>query len=219
MTDDFIAPVVQESTPSIIADRLRQAIAHGELAPGSQVGEAELARKFGVSRGPLREGMQRLTQEGLLISIRNRGLFVKNMTDDDVRDTYLAREAIERAAARKTLQGNHIDAADALLGIVDEMAAAATPAEINEIDVRFHELLVELAGSPRLTRMHQTFIVETRMCVDALTDSYPTPDDRVAEHRALALAIQSGDEQLTDKLLIVHMEDAVGRLTDPLPPG
>jgi len=65
----FIGPLVQESTPSIIADKLRQAIAHGELKPGAQLGEAELARKLGVSRGPLREGMQRLTQEGLLVSM------------------------------------------------------------------------------------------------------------------------------------------------------
>jgi DNA-binding GntR family transcriptional regulator len=76
----FIGPLVQESTPSIIAEKLRQAIAHGELKPGAQLGEAELARKLGVSRGPLREGMQRLTQEGLLVSIRNRGLFVIEVT-------------------------------------------------------------------------------------------------------------------------------------------
>lgn len=214
---EFIAPVVQESTPSIIADKLRQAIAGGELEPGAQVAEAELARRFGVSRGPLREGMQRLTQEGLLISIRNRGVFVNRMTEQDVRDTYLAREAIERAAARKILQGDPAAAAEALLAIVEEMAAATSPAEINEIDVHFHELLLELAESPRLTRMHQTFIVETRMCVDALTDSYPTPADRVAEHRALAVAIQAGDDQLTDKLLIAHMAEAVDRLVCHLP--
>ena len=60
--------VVQESTASIIANQLRQAIAQGHLTPGAQLGEAELARELGVSRGPLREGMQRLTQEGLLVS-------------------------------------------------------------------------------------------------------------------------------------------------------
>ena len=88
----FIGPLVQESTPSIIAEKLRQAIAHGELKPGAQLGEAELARQLGVSRGPLREGMQRLTQEGLLVSIRNRGLFVIDMTPEDVRDMYSARK-------------------------------------------------------------------------------------------------------------------------------
>ena len=52
----FIGLLAQESTPSIIADKLRQAIGHGELKPGAQLGEAELARRFGVSRGPVARG-------------------------------------------------------------------------------------------------------------------------------------------------------------------
>lgn len=216
---DFIAPVEQQSTPSIIADKLRQAIAHRELAPGSQLGEAELARKFGVSRGPLREGIQRLAQEGLLISIRNRGVFVIDMTPDEVRDMYLAREAVERAAARKILQGDYAAAGDGLLAIVDEMESATEPDELSEADIRFHELLVELAGSARLSRIHQTYLVETRMCVHALADTYDTPSDRVTEHQSLASAIRSGDVALTDKLMLAHMEDAVDRLIARLPAG
>ncbi|MDN5574145.1 MAG: GntR family transcriptional regulator, partial [Micrococcales bacterium] len=59
-------PVVQESTPALIARQLRRAIGEGELAPGQQLNEAALSRSLGVSRGPLREGLQRVTQEGLL---------------------------------------------------------------------------------------------------------------------------------------------------------
>src|SRR3954469_13150383 len=77
-----IAPVVQESTASLIANRVRDAIAEGHIAPGAQLGEAELARELGVSRGPLREGLQRLTAEGLVVSIRHRGLFVIDITPE-----------------------------------------------------------------------------------------------------------------------------------------
>ena len=210
----FIGPLVRESTPSIIADKLRQAIAHGELKPGAQLGEAELARKLGVSRGPLREGMQRLTQEGLLVAIRNRGLFVIDMTPDDVRDMYIAREAIERAAARKILDGDHAAAGKELLRIVDQMAEAETPAEVSELDIAFHERLLQLARSPRLSRMHQTFITETRMCIHALDESYAKSEVRDKEHRALANAIRKGNRELTDRLLSAHMDDAVNRLTD-----
>ncbi len=213
---EFLARVEQESTPSIVADKLRQAIGHGELAPGTQLIEADLARKLGVSRGPLREGMQRLTQEGLLIAIRNRGVFVIDMTPDVASDMYVAREAIERAATRRILQGDYAGAGDELLVIVEEMAAAADVEEGSEADIRFHECLVELAGSPRLSRMHQTYLVETRICVHALADTYENPTDRVAEHQALASAIRAGDVQLSDKLLIAHMEDAVDRLTERL---
>lgn len=216
---DFISPVEQESTPSIVAEKLRQAIAYGALTPGTQLGEAELARKLGVSRGPLREGMQRLTQEGLLIAIRNRGVFVNTMDASEIRDMYLAREAIERTASRQILQGDYASAGDALLAVVDEMAAAKDLDEVSEADMRFHEVLVELAGSPRLSRLHQTFLVETRMCVHALADTYDAPADRVSEHQTLAGAIRSGDVALTDKLMLAHMEDAVERLIARLPIG
>jgi DNA-binding GntR family transcriptional regulator len=209
----FIGQLAQESTPAIIADKLRQAIGHGELKPGAQLGEAELARKFGVSRGPVREAMSRLTQEGLLLSIRNRGLFVIHMTADDIRDMYLAREAIERAAARKIIDGDHVAAGDALLPIVDQMTAAKSPAEVSELDIAFHERLLQLARSPRLSRMHQTFITETRMCIHCLDDTYAISEVRGEEHRALANAIRAGDRELTDRLLIAHMDDAVARLS------
>jgi DNA-binding GntR family transcriptional regulator len=208
----YIEPLMQQSTPSIIAEKLRQAIGHGELKPGAQLSEAELARKLGVSRGPLREGMQRLTQEGLLVSIRHRGLFVIEMTTADVRDMYLAREAIERAAAHKIIEGDYVAAGDALLEIVEQMAAAATPAEVSELDIAFHERLVQLADSPRLTRIHRTFITETRMCIHALDETYSASEVRGEEHRAVANAIKSGNLELTDQLLIAHMDDAIRRL-------
>jgi DNA-binding GntR family transcriptional regulator len=213
---NYIEPLMQESTPSIIADKLRKAIGHGELKPGMQLGEADLARKLGVSRGPLREGMQRLTQEGLLVAIRNRGLFVVDMTADDVRDMYLAREAIERAAARKILQGDHMTAGQVLLDVVSDMAASVAVGDatgVGEVDIAFHERLVELAGSPRLSRMHQTFITETRMCIHALEETYSASEVRVEEHHALAEAIKAGGAALVDRLLVAHMDDAIARLS------
>jgi len=209
----FIGLLAQESTPAIIADKLRRAIGHGELKPGAQLGEAELARKFGVSRGPVREAMSRLTQEGLLLPIRNRGLFVIHMTSEDIRDMYLAREAIERAAARKIIDGDHVAAGDELLLIVEQMTRAATPADVSELDIAFHERLLQLARSPRLSRMHQTFITETRMCIHCLDETYAVSEVRGEEHRALANAIRAGDRELTDRLLIAHMDDAVARLS------
>lgn len=213
---NYIEPLMQESTPSIIADKLRKAIGHGELKPGMQLGEADLARKLGVSRGPLREGMQRLTQEGLLVAIRNRGLFVVDMTADDVRDMYLAREAIERAAARKILQGDHVAAGQVLLDVVSDMAASVAvggATGVGEVDIAFHERLVQLAGSPRLSRMHQTFITETRMCIHALEETYSASEVRVEEHHALAEAIKAGGAALVDRLLVAHMDDAIARLS------
>ncbi len=212
----FIEPVERQSTPSIIADKLRKAIGYGELRAGQQLGEAQLARQLGVSRGPLREGMQRLTQEGLLVAIRNRGLFVIEMTPENVRDMYIARTAVERAAAAQILHHDPQEAAAALHQATDQMAEAAARHDnlgVGEADIEFHQVLVSMAHSPRLSRMHQTLLTETRMCIHALDDTYAHSDERVAEHRGIADALDVADQELVDARLIAHMEDAVIRLT------
>lgn len=216
MPGNLLRPVVQETTPSLIARQLRRAIGDGELAPGEQLNEMELSRSLGVSRGPLREAMQRLTQEGLLLSVRNRGVFVIEVTDDDVRDLYLARNAVERAAAARVIAGDPEAGADRLLEKVDEMSAAierGDTAALTEADVAFHELLVELSESPRLIRMHDTLMVETRMCMTALETRYASHSFRLDEHREITETIRAADEARVDLLLLDHMRDAVMRLT------
>jgi DNA-binding GntR family transcriptional regulator len=209
-------PVVRESTPSIIAGKLRTAIGLGHIPPGAQLGEAELAKELGVSRGPLREAMQRLTQEGLLISIRNRGLFVITMTDEEVRDMYVARTAVERAASELILQKGAKDVAARLLSVVKAMKKAADKGDLDamsEADMEYHATLVAAAGSTRLTRMHNTLLTETRMCLTALEKKYPDPHTRVAEHLAIAEALGAGNDERVGRLLISHMDDALERLT------
>ncbi|WP_344741399.1 GntR family transcriptional regulator, partial [Pseudonocardia halophobica] len=94
-----LEPIDRRSTAAIVADRIRAAIMRGTFPPGTQLGEVDLAARLGVSRGPLREAMQRLVAEGLLRSERHRGLFVRDLDAADVRDVYTARTAVERAAA------------------------------------------------------------------------------------------------------------------------
>jgi DNA-binding GntR family transcriptional regulator len=213
-----LEPVIQESTPSIIARKLRYAIAHGEVAPGSQLGEAELARELGVSRGPLREAMQRLTQEGLLVSIRNRGLFVIEMTDTEIRDMYVLRTAIESAACKLIVRADHVSAGHELLAQVSEMQSAAATgnrAAMSDSDMAFHELLVALSGSRSLERIHSTLMTETRMCLTVLQDSYRVTEDWISEHRGIAEAVVSGDGPLAESRLSDHEDDALARLTSP----
>ena len=105
-----LEPVPRRSTVEIVSDELRSAIMYGALEPGAQLGEAELAARLGISRGPLREAMQRLVQEGLLVSEPHRGLFVITLDEGDVEDVYLTRLAIERAACQLIMQRNRGEA-------------------------------------------------------------------------------------------------------------
>lgn len=213
-----LEPVVRESTPALIARTLRRAISDGRFPPGTQLGEAGLARSLGVSRGPLREAMQRLTQEGLLVSHRNRGLFVPDLTLEAVEDMYLLRTTVETAALERVLHlGWGPDAADALDVAVDAMAALAhepRSAAMVAADLDFHHALVEAARSPRLSRVHETVLVETSMCLHAMRGTYTDAESRLAEHRAIAGAVRDGDPGRARVLLVEHMRDGLARVSD-----
>ncbi|OQO92321.1 GntR family transcriptional regulator [Saccharomonospora piscinae] len=213
-----IEPVNRESTASIIARQLREAIMTGSLPPGTQLGESDLAARFEVSRGPLREAMQRLVSEGLLRSEPHRGLFVIDLEAEDVHDIYWARSAIERAAAQRVVRGPDRErVADVLSDAVTAMAEADEqddPTALSEADLAFHEALIAASRSGRLVRMARTLLIETRMCLSELQGTYGNQgvDERIAEHNRIIEALRDGDEDLLLTLLEAHMEDAVQRL-------
>ena len=213
-TSMSLEPVVQESTPAIIARSLRRAIAAGDFPPGTQLGEAALAKHLGVSRGPLREAMQRLTQEGLLVSHRNRGLFVPELSPAAVADMYVLRTSIERAAIEQVLLAGDGPACAAVLDAAVARMSALRPdsPEMLAADLDFHRLLVEAADSERLSRVHETVIVETSMCLRAMSSTYGPDEDRVSEHRELADAIRDGDLARATAVLVEHMRDGRDRL-------
>jgi DNA-binding GntR family transcriptional regulator len=218
-----IEPVSRRSTAEIVADRIRTAIMRGTFGPGTQLGEVDLASRLGVSRGPLREAMQRLVAEGLLRSERHRGLFVRELGADDVRDVYIARTAVERAAALLVVAGDRSAAAQRLTGALAAMEAAARagdPVALADADHDFHAELVAASGSPRLRRMTDGLLVETRMCLAALQDTGPPAPDLVDEHRVLRDAVRDGDSERLVTRLEAHMNDAVTRILAAMPgPG
>lgn len=210
-----LVPVPRKSTAALIADQLRTAIMSGVLAPGDQLGETELATRLGVSRGPLREAMQRLVQEGLLRSERHRGLFVIDLTHNDVRDIYTARLAVERCACELVMRGNRGEAVARLTEALTRLREAARTRDrlaMSEADQAFHQTLVSSSGNSRLERMTETLLVETRMCLTAMQKVYPEPAELVEEHEKLVDAISDGDEELLLRLIEEHMTDTVQRM-------
>ena len=217
----LLEPLQLQSTPALIADRLRSEILEGRFPPHTQLAEVELARQLQVSRGPIREAMQRLIQEGLLRAERNRGVFVVELGLDDARDVYLARGVIERAAAAIVAKERPEAALTELQAIVDRLAAAVGAAwtEVIAHDLAFHQTLVEAAGSPRLNRMFRTLIAETRLCLIRLEPFYQEGNEVVQEHQAILEALRSGNRRRVEGLLQVHMDESAARLSAPRPGG
>jgi DNA-binding GntR family transcriptional regulator len=198
---------------SMVGERIRSSIIDGTLPPGSQLNEVELATNYGVSRGPVREALQRLIQEGLLRSAPHRGVFVPVMTSEDIDDIYLAREALETAAVRRITgtprAASVYKALDRIVRSMSQAEAAGDWQTVADRDLDFHTELVSEAGSPRLERMFTTVISETRLCLGVLTAAEGARDDLVDEHRRVSEMIREGDTEGAVGVLKKHFDDAV----------
>lgn len=214
MTSELTAPtrLPRATYASMVTERLRASIVNGTLAPGSQLSEVELANTFGVSRGPVREALQRLIQEGLVRSEPHRGVFVPVLTDEDVKDIYLARDALESSAVRHIIATEKAteaaDQLDRFVQLMSESAAADDWESVGQHDLEFHTALVASSGSERLQRMFSTVISETRLCLGVLTAA-DARTDLVDEHRQISSMIRDG--RIDDALAVLkkHFEDAI----------
>ncbi|WP_460495627.1 GntR family transcriptional regulator [Glycomyces tarimensis] len=213
-----LAPVRRTSTVDLIADTIRHAILDGALPPGAPLGEAELAYQLGVSRGPLREAMQRLTAEGLLVIPRRRGLAVRTMTADDVRDVHWLRARIEPELGRRLLK---LPSGERRL-MLKEMAAEVRrmqralrnddARELGDAYLDFHRLLAAAGGSARFERMMSTLLIETRLCTFSMYENFEVHRDLAAEHVVLLGALTDGDAERFGSLLESHLKEEVRRL-------
>lgn len=208
-------------TAQLIADQLREQIVQGIFRPGEQINESVLAGQLHTSRGPVREALQRLSQEGILVSHRNRGVFVLELSDDDIREIYAVREAVESTAADALLSAGQEqvnDTCQALKAIISDMTKQVAVSDwqaIARLDMQFHTSFVAGAGNTRLIRIYETLAAESRMCILNLAVAYPRIDVLVQEHQNLLDLLENGDKEALHKAIKRHMETAVADLTAP----
>ncbi|MGC7101319.1 GntR family transcriptional regulator [Amycolatopsis lurida] len=210
MKDLNLRAIDYPSISSTIAEQIRGNIVDGTLRPSQPLSESEIAKQLGVSRGPVREALQRLVQEGLLVRIPNRGVFVADITQEDVAEIYEARQVLEaRCGAKVLAAGNGVldRTVRELQEIVDKIGPAERSGrwrEVVELDLRFHSCLVAASGNSRIQRAYSTLIVESSLSINRLERWYPAEDSLHREHQAIVDALAARDEAAFDQALAFH---------------
>src|SRR5215210_4010794 len=201
-----LSSVERASMTEQVLRELREAIVEGRIPQGEPLREVSLAETLGTGRSAVREAIRQLVQEGLVDYEPHRGAMVRVMSVEDRLDVYVAREAIESGAARRILAGPAPDLTD-LHAALDRLRESArehdriTDPEI-DADLGFHQELVRLAGSPRLTRAHETLAAETRMLLRH-HPAYPWAS-YVTDHAELLEALGRRDPALPE-LVAAHL--------------
>jgi DNA-binding GntR family transcriptional regulator len=212
---DRLSPNRAKGTASLIAEQLRDLILDGSLQPGEQVNEVHVAARLEVSRGPVREAIQRLVQEGLLNQVRNRGTSVVLLDSADIADVYQGRLALEREAARIVFERNSEQLLDDLEAILVRMSRGLERgewADVARTDLAFHQAIVDSVGSARMSRMFATLAAETLLCLQRFERIYDRREQVLEQHQRLADLLRAGESDAFLSEIDWHLKNSVIRL-------
>ena len=191
-----------------VAERLREQIFSHELAPGSWLDEQSLAIAFGISRTPMREAIKVLASEGLVTTKMNKGAYVTEVDRRDLEQIFTVLSLLEGQAAKETA----IKASEAQLTQLDnlhhrlEKAAADRDTEqFFEINVKFHDLIQEIAGNKWMNGviedLRKVLKLQRR---DSLSRSGRLLSSLV-EHREILQAILKRDPLAAEQAMRKHL--------------
>lgn len=197
-------------TASRVADALRAQIVSGDLKPGTRLSEERVREAHGVSRSTLREAYQHLVRERLLVHELSRGVFVRQLSAEDLADLYEVRRIVECAAVRsiRTLTPAGLRA------LSDAISDGVTARQKEDWDgvaaasIRFHEALVDLAGSERLTAMMSGVLAEFRLAYAHMSDTHVFHASYLERNIEIAEALRSGDVSEAATLLETYLTDS-----------
>jgi DNA-binding GntR family transcriptional regulator len=189
-----VAALAHQQLWETVANQLREEILDGRLAAGTRLVETELADRFGVSRGPIRDALSELSKVGLTVDLPRRGTFVSSLTERDLQEVYVIRRAIEEAAVRLAIEHASDDDVAVMfeaLGEVERAYAEKDLAAAWEADMAFHRAYCRLSENGRLVELFDHLASQTvllmRTSLEAHASLAWTPP--VAVHRRIAEAI------------------------------
>ena len=188
---------------------LRKNICEGQYPPGSWLQEVELCNQLGVSRSPVREALHRLVSDGLVVSVPNRGTFVKEFTCRDIDEIFDMRVMLEEYAihrSRRNMTSQHIETLLDILRQLEYFYAAGDVEEYTRVDAVLHKEMVALGNNSivsttydRVGIMNQQFRVLSLSVRSRFEES-------LGEHRQIIHALIEGNTPLAERLNHHHLE-------------
>jgi DNA-binding GntR family transcriptional regulator len=193
-----------------IVDRLRGEILSGRLADGERLSELQLAKRFQVSRGPIREAFVQLSHEGLLVAKPNCGVRVAPSAPDSIRKLVIPiRCTIETYALERVFDDLNADDFAALDAILDPLELACRRGDwagTVEPDIAFHRYILERAGQPDLLAIWTTIVARVRRHFQRVHRKHQDqPIDVYARHKSLVEVFKSGDKEAAVRALEKHI--------------
>ena len=207
--------LLQRSLSGTVQNQIEELLLQGKLQGGDKLNEAELAELFGTSRGPIREACKGLVQAGLLTAIPNRGVFVRKMDLREVLEVYDIRAFLDQLIGQlAAMQGSETQVEE-LVQIHTRLSAAVQLDDFEQYypeNLAFHQKLLEMTGSQRLTAMYSSLVKELHLFRRKGLIQRGSMDVSNAEHEFILQAITAKDPIRAGLAMRNHVMTAKQRL-------
>lgn len=207
----------RRSTTDDVFVRLREQILTGALSPGSRHSVYRLSDELGVSRTPVREAVLRLADLGLVSIERNRGITIRGIHAEDVRDVFELRLMLEVPAAAGAARHSDDVLVNRLTSALEAMRAAARAgdeATFTSHDRALHAALGEALGNPRLSREVDRLRDSIQVRGVSTMERTRTMADVAEEHAPIVAAVAAGDPAAAATAMREHLEHTAALLLD-----
>ncbi|RYG73083.1 GntR family transcriptional regulator [Lentibacillus lipolyticus] len=195
-----------------IADEIRRSIFRGELMPNDKVTEKQLSAYFDVSRGPVREAMQLLVMEGLLVSTTYKETKVASITTEEVTELLVPiRINIETFALKHAYPSWDEQNFKAFEKILEQMERAEVFNDtqlFSELDQRFHELIIRSSNMVNVENFWDGVLSRIRLLFVYQNNLSMNLQNFVESHRVLLDVFKSGDLDESVQKLQEHIVKA-----------
>ena len=204
----------QQTLREQIVNAIRDAIISGDLRPNEKVTEMDLAKKFDISRTPIREAFHQLESEGFLTLIPRRGAVVTPITERDVREFYGIKSVLEGYAIRLAVANiteEEILRMERLNGEMEQMHQSGDHATIHDVHNQFHDVFLHASGNEKLFDLTRNLNLKFQRFRIALSFS-GIMDESIEEHKEIIAALRARDAQAAETYVRKNAETGCDKL-------
>ena len=201
-----------------VAGAIRDAILSGAIPAGSNLVEADLADRFAVSRGPIRQALTELARDGLVVDLARRGTIVSTLSFADLREVYGVRDGLESVAVRQAVDWATDEELAGLVALDEEQERAWHGRDDYEAalaaHLAFNRGIVQLSGNRRLIAIYEQMLSQTQLLLrtSAITNPLLELAPRRSAHRSIVQALLARSSDRAQAAVVRHYAYGTQRL-------
>jgi len=215
--------IFSKKEPKVIAHEvaadIKRAIISGIIKPGERINETKIAKDMGISRSPVREALQELKKEGVVINIPYKGTYVNLLGKKDIEDMYVIRGLLEAYAIGKVIENKNENILKCLKKNVEDIEKAVKKRQMKKLvdkDIEFHRNICNFTGNKKLIDIWEGFQTQTEILINLESSFYERFQLLAVEHRELLSLIIEGKVKQAQEKVKAHISQALDFIKESL---